>query len=425
MKNKKFWVSLISGIMAAIMILTLILSCLPVNAKAASSSEIRDQINQLEKEQSSIQAQIDQLEKQKKESYSKMEEYAEQRALVEQQVSLLNEQIDNIGEQISAYTVLIADKQVELDEAQALLDELNKKNKERIRAMEEDGDLSYWEVLFQANSFTDLLDRLNMIQEIAAADRRRLDEMRETAEKVEQTKATLLEEKTNLVAARDVLDLTQAVLEVKAAEAQQLLNEMKEQADEFQKWIDAAEDSIADLEDEIANMEVAFDKAKYQEWLATSVPPTTVAPSSGSLGTGGTAHVTNGVTWLTPCSYKRVSSLFGYRDAPTEGASTNHKGVDLSTGGKHGDIYASRAGVVIVNSYQHGGAGYYVMIDHGDGYRSVYMHMCKKSSVKVGQYVAAGEVIGCIGTTGASTGMHLHFGISYNGTYIDPLPYIT
>lgn len=420
---------MISGIMAAIMILTLILSCLPVNAKAASSSEIKNQINELEKKNDELQKQIDELEKQKKQNQTDMKEMAQQRALLEQQVSMLYEQIDTMGEQIAAYTVLIADKQEELDEAQAKLDELNEKNKIRIRAMEEDGDLSYWSVLFQANSFIDLLDRLNMIQEIAAADRRRLDEMSEAAQEVADAKAVLQEEKANLVSSRDELDAKQADLEVKAEEAQKLLNQMKEKDDEFTNLIEDGEEEINKTEEEIANMEVAYDKAKFQEWLATSVPPTTAPTTSGGslgLGTGGTLNDVNGVTWVTPCSYKYVSSRFGPRTHPVTGELNKmHYGVDLSTNGQHTPIYASRAGVVIVNSYQWNGAGYYVTIDHGDGYRSVYMHMCKKSDVKVGQFVAAGEVIGCVGTTGASTGMHLHFGISYDGAYIDPLPFIT
>lgn len=429
MKNKKFWVSLISGIMAAIMILSLIFSCLPVSAKAASSSEIKNQINELEKKNDELQKQIDELEKQKKQNQTEMKEMAQQKSLLEQQVSMLHEQIDTMSEQIAAYTVLIADKQAELDEAQAKLDELNEKNKIRIRAMEEDGDLSYWSVLFQANSFIDLLDRLNMIQEIAAADRRRLEEMNEAAQEVAEAQAVLQTEKANLMTSRDELDVKQAEAEAKAEEAQELLNKMKEKDDEFAELIEEGEDLISKTEEEIANMEVAYDKAKFQEWLATSVPPTTApTTSSGSLGlgSGGQLNDVNGVTWITPCSYKYVSSRFGYRTHPITGEKNKfHYGVDLSTNGQHTPIYATRAGVVIVNSFQEGGAGYYVTIDHGDGYRSVYMHMCEKSSVKVGQFVAAGEVIGCVGNTGGSTGMHLHFGISYNGTYIDPLPYIT
>lgn len=429
MKNKKFWVSLISGIMAGIMILTLILSCLPVSAKAASSSEIKNQINELEKKNEELQKQINELEKKKKQNQTEMKEMAQQRSLLEQQISMLYEQIDNMADQIAAYTVLIADKQDELDEAQARLDELNEKNKIRIRAMEEDGDLSYWAVLFQANSFIDLLDRLNMIKEIAAADRRRLDEMSEAAQEVADAKAVMQAEKANLVASRDELDAKQADLEAKAEESQKLLNDMKAKDEEYTNLIEDGEDLISKTEEEIANAEVEYDKAKFQEWLATSVPPTTAPPTSGGnwgLGTGGTLNDVNGVTWVTPCSYKYVSSGFGPRTHPVTGEKGKmHNGVDLSTNGQHTPIYASRAGVVIVNRYQENGAGWYVTIDHGDGYRSVYMHMCKKSSVQVGQFVAAGEVIGCVGTTGASTGMHLHFGISYNGTYINPLPFIS
>ena len=172
MKNKKFWVSLLAGIMALIMLLGLVLSILP-SAHAASSSEIRDQIEQLEEDEKELEAKIEELKKQQSENLSDVRAIMEQKANIDQQIGLLRKKIRNLDDQISSYALLIADKQKELDEKQANLQELNEKNKERIRAMEEEGELSYWSVLFQASSFTDLLDRLSMVEEIAASDRRR------------------------------------------------------------------------------------------------------------------------------------------------------------------------------------------------------------------------------------------------------------
>ena len=122
-----------------------------------------------------------------------------------------------------------------------------------------------------------------------------------------------------------------------------------------------------------------------------------------------------------PCSYVRLTSPFGYRDAPTEGASTFHQGVDLA-GPEGTPIYASRSGTVTIARYSNS-AGFYVTINHGDGFSSVYMHMTNYV-VSVGQKVSQGQLIGYMGSTGISTGSHLHFGIAYNGTYVNPALYV-
>ena len=117
-----------------------------------------------------------------------------------------------------------------------------------------------------------------------------------------------------------------------------------------------------------------------------------------------------------------MTSKFGYRHDPINGKWTGHNGVDLAAP-KNTPIVATRSGLVTFASYQEDGAGYYVWINHGDGFKSIYMHMTRYI-VKQGQYVEAGEVIGYVGTTGRSTGYHLHFGLKYNDSYVDPLKYI-
>ena len=126
-------------------------------------------------------------------------------------------------------------------------------------------------------------------------------------------------------------------------------------------------------------------------------------------------------SWALPIYYSAFTSAFGYRTDPVYGGSAYHYGVDLAapTGTP---IYASRSGTVSIASYD-GSCGYYVQINHGDGYRSIYMHMTHYV-VSAGQYVSRGQVIGYCGSTGKSTGPHLHFGISYNGSYVNPANYI-
>lgn len=445
MNNKKFWVSLLAGIMAGIMILSLLLQLIPTQARAATSSEIKDQIEQMEKEQAEIQKELDKLESQRKDNLSEMKDIINQKNIVDKQVTLIYEQIESMNDQIAAYAVMIADKQAELDKANEDLQKMKQKHMERLRAMEEDGSLSYWSVLFEANSFTDLLDRLNMIQEIANADQKRIEEMSHASKVVEETRLSLQQEQAALQESRQEMAVKQAELNLKSKESEELLATLIARGEEYEKWMNEQEDKLSNLEDELANMQVEYDKVKYQEWLATSVPPTT-KPSSGSSsgsssssgngsysetiwrsGTAMTPNTVNGITWYTPCDYNRISSTFGMRFHPIHEEWKMHKGVDFAIG--HTPIYASRPGVVVISGWDKS-AGYWVVIDHVDGFRSVYMHMCKWPYVKKGDFVGAGQELGCVGSTGASTGNHLHFGISvYNPSkgeyeYVNPLLYV-
>ncbi len=412
MKKRKQMVSILAGIMAAVMLLTLVLSLLPTRASAASSSEIRKQINALKEEKEALQDKIAEVRDQYEQNENEIADIIAKKNVIDQEIQLLSEQITNINNQISAYNTLIADKQDELDHAEERYDQLNEENRLRVRTMEEDGELSYWEVLFKANSFSDLLDRLNMVEEIAASDNRRLEELGKAAEEVEMAQEVLAGEKQELEAAKQELDDTQIEMDEKRAEADALLQELLSKADDLEA-LEAeflAQDE-AFLE-EIAKKEQEFDAAKQAEWeayMATYVPPTT-APSGG-----GSASSSGG--WLVPCNYTSITSPFGYRTAPTSGASTYHQGVDLDTG--TGDpVWATRAGVVSVAGYG-SAAGNYVQINHQDGYSSIYMHL-SSYCVSSGQIVSAGQLIGYTGATGVATGDHLHFGISYNGVYVNP-----
>ena len=153
-----------AGVMAAIMLLSLILSIIPTNVSAASSSEIKKQIAELKNQKKELESQMKDVQNQTEENEDEIANLVSQKNSIDQEIFLLIEQIDNINQQLSAYALLIADKQDELDDARQHLDALNEKNKARIRAMEEDGEISYWSVLFKASSFSDLLDRLSMIK---------------------------------------------------------------------------------------------------------------------------------------------------------------------------------------------------------------------------------------------------------------------
>lgn len=436
MKNRKRFVSILAGLMAALMILTLILSLLPTRASAASSSEIRKQINELKNQKKEIQAQIEDLKDQYQENENEIADIVARKNIIDQEIGLLHAQITNITEQISAFSVLVADKQDELDNAQTRFEQMNEDCKVRIRAMEEEGSLTYWEVLFKATSFSNLLDRLNMVEEIAASDIRRLQELSDAADAVEVSRQELALEKEELDATKAELDATQAQLDEKREEADALIQELLSHAEELEALQEQKEKEDEELMAHIAEMEQAYNRAKEEEWLAHIATATTAAPTTQpgggdggiDFGNGGGSNNSGGnnnagsTSWIRPCSYVKVTSPYGFREQPTAGASRFHQGIDL--GAPAGTtIVASRAGTVTSAGYSNS-LGWYVTINHGDGFSSMYGHMLGPAYVSSGSYVSQGQSIGGVGSTGISTGNHLHFAILYNGAYQNPAAYV-
>ena len=454
MNKKKLFLSIVACLLVFALSWSLISNITANNARAVSSDILKEELDALKGDRDALLDKIKDLEKQQSDNYNDMESIIKQKDLLDQQISLLYAEIDNVNKQIATYSLLIADKQEELDKAQERLRKLNELYKERIRAMEEEGELSYWSVLFKANSFSDLLDRLNMINEIAAADRRRLKEMEAAAKEVSDAQAVLTTEKAELEKTKAELLETQKVLDAKNAEADQLLanlvqisenlqdlhNQFEKEEEDFLDKIAQKDQEYHDKLDEEASISASIQASidasiEESKWLQSSIQesieesirqeqgikPTT--PTGGSGGTGNYGDINNpsGVLWMVPCDYIRVSSPFGYRWHPTTGEWSMHKGVDLAAP-KGTPIYASRSGYVNVATY-HKTAGNYVTINHRDGYTSVYMHMTHYI-VSPGQEVKAGQLIGYVGSTGRSTGPHLHFGIHYYGTYVNPMDYI-
>ena len=414
MKKKRLWVSLVAGLLAALMIFGIIASVIPTASAAKSSAELKQELDASKEELKKNQETVAELEKQIAENEGKMEKAVEQKNLIDQKIFLLHQQVQMLSQQITAYNALIADKQEELDAATARWQELNEQYKERIRAMEENGKVSYWSVLFNANSFSDFLDRLAMIEEIAAADQRRLQELNDAAAVVEQAKTELAAEKSALEESKKELEASFDELEEAQKESDELLKELIATDATYQELLAEAEKKQVESERYISNLEHAYDEAKereYQEWLASQPPKN----PTGS-------NTVDGVTWLMPIKYTYFSSPFGYRIHPIYGDWRFHAGVDLAapTGTP---IYATRGGQVTIASYEAGGAGYWVSINHLDGYSSRYMHMTH-FIVSPGQYVAAGQIIGYCGSTGGSSGPHLHFGIYKNGEAVNPALYI-
>jgi murein DD-endopeptidase MepM/ murein hydrolase activator NlpD len=460
MNKQRRLVSILAGIMAAIMLLSLLAGILPVSASAKSSKEIKEEINALKGDRTAIWAELEALQSEQDANWESIEEMVAHKENIDQQIGLLYEEIENINGQIRSYTELIAANQEELDVAEAKLAELNEKNKERIQAMEEEGTVSYWSVLFKAKSFTDLIDRLNMMEEIHRADQRRMNELSEAAQAVAEARTALESEKLALEDSRAELKASQAVLDEKRAEADELLAELNEDKRALDAMEADWEAEEAKLAAEIAAAEVEYTKAlkaeeearrkeeerkrkeeeerkrkeeeekKKQEEANKGSGSNSGSNNGGSGNSGGNnggsgnsggSGFVSGESWGRPCSWIKLTSPYGYRIHPTTGQYKFHNGVDLANN-QGTPIYAARSGKVTVDTYG-STYGYYVTINHGDGYSSLYAHMTR-SVVDKGDTVKKGQLIGYMGSTGRSTGPHLHFSIFYNGSSVNPMNYI-
>lgn len=404
MKHNPFYRSALAFLLALVMAS----SFLPIPARAATSAEIKEELSELKSRNAEIQAQINEIQAKYDANADEIRALVEKKNGIDQQIALLHEQILNINEQIRIYGQLIADSQDQLDDATLYLNQLSEKHRERIRAMEEQGVLTYWQVIFESASFTDLLDRMDMVDEIAAADQRRLEEMKAASDRVLETQQQLTEEKEEMRSAQYLLQQSEAELDEKRTESDELLRQLAQRQEEFQAMLDESEDLQDDLMLEIAAKQRELQAAQYKEELARLALQGQNPPSNAK--------------WQVPVSGYTITSPFGNRLHPVYGYYRMHNGIDMACA-QGTPIYATRAGTVTTASYQAGGAGYYVSISHGDGFASIYMHMTHYV-VSAGQSVSQGQLIGYVGSTGVSTGPHLHFGISYGGTYVNPLAYI-
>lgn len=432
MKRKKL-ISIMAAVMVFFLVLTLILSLIPATVFAASSSEIQEELDSLESQAQEIQQAKDELAQQQASNASDTQDVVSRKKDIDQEIKLIHDEIDNLNAQIQTYNQLIAEKQKELDDAQARQAELNQQYRVRIRTMEKSGKISYWSVLFKANSFTDLLDTINKISEIAAHDQAMLAELDQVAQEIQAAQVELAQEKSDLDAQKAALAESQAELDEKSAEANAILAELTADAAKLNSLYASYEDKEAALTDEIAQKEKEYTDALAQEEEARrqeeerrrreeEARREEEETSGGSSEEGGESGSASSSGWLYPLPYRvSVTSAYGYRVHPVTGAWSFHTGVDLGAG-EGTPIYATRSGTVTTATYSDV-YGNYVTINHGDGYSSLYGHMTHYV-VYAGEYVSQGQVIGYVGSTGWSTGPHLHFTIYYNGSTVNPMGYI-
>ena len=339
------------------------------------------QIAALEQKKKEQQAKLKDLEKQISEAKAKKNDVMETKKLLDQRNQLLLEQIEDTQNQIDAAAQIARYEMLEQEQYELFC--------RQVRSEEERGSLSYLSVLFKASSMSDLLNRMEFVNEVAEYNKMLIAAMKETRENI-------AEEKAAMEAKEAELGQQQSELQAKLTETTNLMNEYAADQKKLEA-IYAAEEK--------AGKEIA---AEIDRLLAES----DVVPSN------------EGFIWPVNTS-KKISSPIGNRVAPGGFGSTNHKGVDICNVGFTSSVFAVKSGKVLLTNTSGYGGGYgnYVVIDHGGGVTTLYAHM---SVVKVseGQMVSQGTVLGITGSTGASTGPHLHYEVRINGVYQNPLNYL-
>ena len=382
---------LLCGLLALALLIPLSGPAAVVPASAVTQAqidELKDQAAQLDQQREQLQAQLDAVRDDK-------DQAMEQKELLERQINATQAEIDNIQAQIDAYTQLISEKEAELAQAEADEAQLYDQFCQRVRYMEEQGEVSYWSILFSSSDFSDLLDNFMMVEEFIAYDNRLMDEILALQEQIEADKAALEAARSEQEAARQEQVEARNALQAQEAEVDKLIAQISSQEDLLEKQeaqlraaADAADEEIRRLEKEMA------------------------AQISGVVSE-------KGFLWPLPAGWDTLSSLYGTRTDPFTGRPGNHTGIDIPAS-KNTEIYAAKSGVVITSTYNSGGYGNYVVVSHSDGTSTLYAHMNKRNAT-VGQTVNQGDVIGYVGTTGRSTGNHLHFEVRVNGSRVDPI----
>lgn len=427
--SKKF-TRIVCLALAALLLIGLVSIVASSRAYAVTQSEIdalQAQRDEIRSQKADIQEQINALQ-------SEVASVIEKKAALDEQNELNRQDIELINEQIELYDQMIEEKAEELAAAVAAEEEQFEHYCSRVRTMEETNAWNYISFVFEAESLTDFLGRLNDVLDIARNDRHVKDAY---------------------IAAREQVETVKAEYEAVQESQQEHREELLEQKTYLEEQITLAYTMISDLEDDIDNFTVAYEEnealenevqAKIDKKVAElaaqkaaeeaarkaweesqrkqqqqSQQSSGNSNSNSNSGTTSTPVASNAgyYTWPVNCWY--ITSRFGYRVHPIFGTTKYHSGVDIAAGA--GSTIVAAAGGTVGIAEKSDSYGYYCVIYHTNGTTTLYAHMNSMPCVSVGQTVSAGQTIGYVGSTGWSTGPHLHFEIRVNGSCVDPISY--
>ena len=385
---KKSTTRLISCVIAAILVIALLASMLATGITFAGAAEdvdeLQDKLSSLDDEKAAVKEKIAELTKQANDVEATRAALQSEIDLTKEEISTVEAYIDRLQEQIDVKTT-------ELAAAEEALEQKEEEFALTVRTTYEQGDSSYLEVLLNSSSFSDLLSRMEIITAIMEDNKKIVAEYTAAKEDIEQKKRELQDTQDSQKEYQE--NLNYKVDELAASEAEQAA--LAESLQAYKAESEAEYDRISNEMQDVSNQIAAL--------------------SAQSAASGGVPY-SGTFVWPTP-SCTTTSSVYGYRVHPIYGTVKFHAGEDIPA--SYGaEILAAASGTVTTAGWV-SGYGNYTVIDHGGGTMTAYGHQ-SSILVSVGQYVEQGQDIGYVGSTGNSTGPHLHFEVYQNGSTVDP-----
>lgn len=412
---------------------------LAVPAMAATKEEVQSQIENLKNQQSELESQLASLKKNKTDTETYIAE-------LDEKIKVYLGQLEEVSAQLEQTEAEIEITQENLEQAKKDEQRQYAALKARIKAMYESGDEGYVQMLLGSGDLKSLLNDQEYISKINEYDHNLLVNLQQIRDQIAAYEAELEEQKELQEAQKEQYELEKASLEKIVAEKEEELIAIGADIDSVsynisttQEEIDAENALLQEIieQERKAAEEAARKKAQEEEARkkaeeeAKKQQESNQSNNSSSGGSyddydddddddyGGPSYST-GLIWPVGSTY--ITSYFGYRNSPTAGATSYHQGIDI--GASHGSsIWAAASGTVVTASYN-SAMGNYVVISHGNGLSTVYEH-CSALYVSAGDYVSQGTTIAAVGSTGISTGAHLHFGVMEGGSYVNPLYYVS
>lgn len=358
----------------------------PTAEEKDTISDINSQLDKLEKEQKALEA----LKNSTKSTRAQAEAY---KKALDKQIKNIENQLDLLGEGIDALTSDIGKQEAQIATLNTSIETNTTLFKQRLRAIYMSPKGSELEALLSSKSFADLLTRAELLKRIAEHDTEMINKLKNERDEVAALKADTETKKTEKTVAKAKQQSKMTELDQKYAESAAYIKELKANEAAYAKELAAIEAENNELEKQLDEI--------YSKYRSAAV------------------YVGGEMAWPVP-GFSKISSPYGKR------GNEIHTGVDIAGSGIYGQPVVAANGGTVVGTYNLGSKSYgkYIIIDHGGGIWTYYAHL-SGVSVTAGQKVKRGETIGKVGSTGRSTGPHLHFEIRINNKHTNPMPYIT
>lgn len=379
---------------------------------AESISDLQDEQATIKNSIEEKQGELDSNSSQKSETVAKIKEISDS-------INATQQKIASFTSQISDQEAAIAETNAQITETEAKLAKAQESLNDRLVTIYKDGNVNYLEVLFQSEDFSDFLTRFEYLSYITKRDKNLVEEVKSVKAQLETQKATLEQQLASLNALKSEEEGVKALLEEQQSQQESVYAELEKDEAAIKETIAAMQATSDEIGKKIADLQAQEEAKRAAAAAAANQSNGAVTAAAADASSYEVTSAGSGV-WPALASHT-ITSNYGGRSYPLDGSYNYHLGTDI--GASYGTpVVSYQAGTVLIASY-HWSYGNYVVVDHGNGLSTLYAHM-SALTVSAGQSVSAGQQVGLVGSTGSSTGPHLHFEVRINGSNVDPAPYL-